>query len=357
MNSRYYLHRIALLPLLPNAVRNDIASVFERLRRIDEGRFLNFLQQQGLASMWDKMLESRDDEARVSSAFRSSLHQMRLRNTGAYLLQRHTLQQIRQILDQAEIPHVVFKGADIRERLYDEPAIRPAADIDVLVEDTHKHAAIKAFKAQGFTLHASATIVSHEVSLRKGDRSIDLHWDILRPGRTRNSMVEALLASRVDYQSHWGMSNEAALFVMLVHPVFAKYSTSVNAALMRNVDLARMLDNQSINWPQLIDLLLMSGLNTAAWTSLQWLQIVSGIQPPEALISAIRPGPARRKYLRTWLQQNLSSALLPTPLLIQLGLTLPAHDRFSDARRAVRRARQLKRSEQQDLENLLNKCK
>jgi hypothetical protein len=39
-------------------------------------------------------------------------------------------------------------------------------------------------------------------------------------------MTNTLLEARQDFGSHWGMSDEGSLFMMLVHPVFTKYSTT-----------------------------------------------------------------------------------------------------------------------------------
>lgn len=349
----YYLHRIALLPLLPDASPGDIGRACQHLDSTNETAFLNFLRQQGLAAMWDKMLEDNDSAQLVSNEFKASLHQTRLLTTGTYLLHHHHIQLIKTTLEQANISHVVYKGADIRERLYNEPALRPSADIDVLVHEQHKIAVIKAFKQQSFELCPSATIISHEVSLLKGGASIDLHWDILRPGRTRIPMANTLLESRIDYGSHWGMSNEATLFIMLVHPVFAKYGTAPNASLMRMVDMALLLAQNNINWQAVRLLLDKAGLKTAAWITLKWYQLLTDHPPPAEFTSAIKPGKLRQKYLNHWLEKNLSSALFEKPVYVQLGFTLPAHDSWKDAFRAVRRARELRYTQEADLNTLL----
>jgi len=353
----YHLHRTALRPLLPTATRADITRASQQLSTIGEEHFIHFLLQQGLASMWENKLEDENNAQLVSSEFKSALHQARLLSTGTYLLQRHSITLIKEILEQQDIPHVVYKGADVRERLYREPALRPSADIDVLVPETHKFAAIIAFKQQGFDLLPSATIISHEVSLVKGNAAIDLHWDILRPGRTRIPMANTLLESRVDYHSHWGMSNEASLFIMLVHPVFAKYGTAPNASLMRTVDMALLLANNNINWQTTHQLLDQAGLKTAAWITLKWYELLTDAQAPSEFMSSIRPGRLRQKHLNYWLEKNLSSRLFHAPVYVQAGFTLPAHDRWADAFRAVKQARKLKRSQEADLNAVLESTK
>ena len=315
--------------------------------------FTDFLCQQGLAPMWDKILESSNSTGPLPKKFKATLHQARLHATGAYLSQHHNLSLIKEALEEANVPHAVYKGADMRERLYEEPALRPAADIDILVPDSKKVAAINVLQRLGFEFSAAETNISHEANLNRGLTSIDLHWDILRQGRTRIPMVATLLETRKDYGSHWGMSNEASLFVMLVHPVFAKYGTAPQASLMRTVDLARLLAMGDVNWQAVVQLLSDAGLKTAAWVTVRWHEMLTHSKPPAEFIAAIEPGYLRQKYLSHWLEQDYSSGLLEKPICVQLGFTLPAHDKWSDAIRAVRRARELRRSQETDLKELL----
>ena len=69
---------------------------------------------------------------------------------------------------------------------------------------------------------------------------------------------------------------------------------------------------------------------------LEWLRLLTGRVPPEEFMQVIRPGKWRQRYLASWIAGNYSTRFLDRPLLIQLAFTLPAHDRFGDALRAVR---------------------
>ncbi len=352
-NDPYRLHRLALRPLLAETNQRDIADVCSQASVIGEKAFLAFLHHQGLAPLWHHMLQHSPSTSPFSEAFTEALRQSRLDATGLYLAQKSSLAAIKRVLDDVAIAHVVYKGAHTRERYYGEPALRPAADIDVLIPESAKIAAIRAFMRQGFAFCPKAEIISHEANLNKGVVAIDLHWDILRPGRTRIPIVDALLATRQDYGSHWGMSDASTLFILLVHPVFAKYTTTPQAALMRLVDLALVLRKPETDWTAVFQLLEITGLKTAAWTTLKWFEQLSGEMAPQGFSQRLQPGVIRRNYLGYWLDRNLASRLLERPLFVQLGFTLPAHDRPGDALRAVNRARILKRSRYSDLQSLL----
>jgi hypothetical protein len=339
----YSLHRSALAPLLPNAPDSALIQSCEHAVASGEADFISFLLQQGLAPLWDEQIARFDGSLPFSQEAITKLHESRLHTTANYLLQHHSLQLAKKTLDEAKVPHVITKGCHTRELYYDTPALRPAVDIDILIEPKDKITAIKAFQAQGFKFHGALENIAQDCSLIKGKTAIDLHWDILRPGRTRRPMVNALLDSRVDYESHWGMSHGATLFLMLVHPVFRKYSTTPHASLVRLVDLAQLLHRHPESADEAVPLLHMAGLATAGWITLTWLHLLTGDRQAKSLGARLKPGNLRRRYLHNWLATNRSTKLLQRPLWIHLGFTLPAHDKLKDAVRAVRQARRCKR--------------
>ncbi len=336
----YRLHRLALAPLLPTATGPTLVTTANGAVRSGESNFQDFLLEQGLAPLWDAAIGAHQAGLPFSTGLVARLRQARRQVTGHYLVQREGLCQIRDTLDRAGIPHVTFKGADTRQRYYEEPALRPAADIDILVAPQDRIAAIKALRRQGFACHTDPKNISHEASLVKKSITIDLHWDIMRPGRTRVPMVASLLATRLDCGRHWGMSDEGNLFLMLVHPVFTKYMTAPQASLVRLLDLVYLLGKQTPDWEQVCSWLAATGLKTCGWISLSWLRLLTGIEAEPAVLRGLKPGRLRARYLQQWLAHNWPARLRDHPLLVQAGFTLAAHDRAADAVAAVKGRRQ-----------------
>ena len=336
----YQLHRLALAPLLPAATGRTLATAARGAVRSGEPNFQDFLLEQGLAPLWDAAIGPHQVGLPLSTGLVERLRQARRRVAGHYLIQRERLCQIRDTLDRAGISHVTFKGADTRERYYEDPALRPAADIDILVAPQDRIAAIKALRRQGFAFHADPKNISHEASLVKKSTAIDLHWDIMRPGRTRVPMVASLLATRLDCGRHWGISDEGNLFVMLVHPVFTKYATAPQASLVRLLDLVYLLGTRAPDWDRVCSWLAATGLKTGGWISLSWLHLLTGIEAEQAVRRRLQPGRLRVRYLQHWLEQNWPGRLLDHPLLVRAGFTLAAHDRPADVFAAVKGQRQ-----------------
>jgi len=196
--------------------------------------------------------------------------------------------------------------------------------------------------------------ISHELTLNKGGIYIDLHWDIMRPGRTRIPMTETLLKTRIDFPSHWGLSSEASLFLMLAHPVFTKYSTTRYSSLIRIVDLTHWIEIKRLDWEQLYNWLEEAGMQTAAWITLVWLRQLTEVLTPGFFINKIKPGNLKSIYLKHWIKENYSSKLLEHPLWIQAAFTLPAHDNISDVIHAITNIIIAKQSASSDTESINN---
>ncbi len=294
--------------------------------------------------MWAKMLRQNNFDCQLSKTTREQLHASRIAATASYMLQSLALKKIRKTLDAADVPHVVFKGVHIREQIYTDPSSRPAQDIDLLVSKTQHVNAIRALMNAGFEFFPYAENISHEVTLADGKVMIDLHWDILRPGRTRTDMTDSLLETRKDFSTHWGLDNESTLFLMLVHPVFNKYATAPQSSLMRVVDLAQWIQFRQPEWSEVYFWLQLAGTRVAAWIMLEWLHQLTQIDHPPSFLQRIRPGRLRLHYLRYWITKDLSSRFAGNPFIIKTAFTLPAHDSPSDALHAVSSLIQEKRS-------------
>lgn len=331
----YKLHRLALLPLISKNPQEVFDTVWSAATAMDEKKLLDFILQQGIGPLWSEAI-TKCESALFSPNFADTMKEARLTAAGQYMWQHHSLKKIDNVFDAKAIPYAVFKGIHIRELIYNKPAVRPACDIDILVARPDKEKAIKSIVSAGYSFLPKEANISHEATLADSHVAIDQHWDIMRPGRTRRDMTDELLATRKKFAGYWGLSDEAALFVMLVHPVFTKYLNSPDGTLIRMVDLARWIELRQTDWDKVYYWLKHAGLLTAAWTTLEWLKILTGITPPAKFIEKIHPGILKTRYLRFWITQDYTNRFVATPIINKIAFTLPVHDTLSDAIRATR---------------------
>ena len=368
----YSLHKLALSPILSPSPQEEFKTLAKQIHEIGEQTFLEFLAQNMLTPLWHETLADHDALSLFSNDFTGKLKKASLIATGRYLQQQHSLNKVTEVLNTASIPYAVYKGAHTREIIYSNPAVRAADDIDILVSKTDKEKALQVFVKEGYELNLSAENISHEVTLSDSNAKIDLHWDILRPGRTRIDLTDELLSNKQQSTNnnllttnnqqqttnHYVLSNEAELFIMLIHPVITKYLTTPHASIVRVVDLLKWIQKNEIDWEQVFTWLDKAGLKTAAWINAYWLELLTGKTLPTTFVEYIKPSAVKGSYLRNWINKNYSTRFLDNPLLIKAGFTLPIHDSLSDALHAVRslqREKKIAQAETQKLESFMKR--
>ena len=73
-------------------------------------------------------------------------------------------------------------------------------------------------------------------------------------------------------------------------------------------------------------LLEKTGLSSAAWITLEYLNILTGVTPPESFLKQITPPAMKKWYLSKWIHQNIPGKFSNTPAIPKLFFTLLAHD-------------------------------
>lgn len=350
------MHRLALRILSPDMGGDAWRHIGNDAAKAGEGEFAAFLVEHGLSGYWHHVLVQAKS-AEFSPALIEVLGQRRLSDTAAYLGQKAALDDVRKSFESRGIVYAVIKGAHVRELVYPDPALRPAGDIDILVPAGARRAAFDALAAIDFSLQPNTENMSHEATFSNGIVDIDLHWDILRPGRTRIPVVEPMLARRQQCGGVWGLENSDATFLMLVHPAFAKYVCSPNMGLNRVADFALWVRNMPVDWDEVACRLEAAGLKTAAWTQLRWFCALLGPEAlplPSQFLNRICPGTVRAHYLDYWLRHDLPGRWLDKPNRIRAGFTLLLHDRPSDAVQAIRGLIKARRSNSDRFDAIAN---
>ena len=232
----------------------------------------------------------------------------------------------------------MIKGAASRLCLYDNPAIRACHDLDLLVRPDDRVRAASALAGAGFSLRPDPDNISRELVLSRGPVDVDLHWGLLREGRLRSDLTAAMLDRRRREAGLWMLDADDTLFVLLVHPVFAKHLAGWGMGLHRVVDVMLWLRTQPFDWPVVLGRLDEAGVRTAAWATLRWVQMLTEPDAPEelaAMLADLRPGPLRRAWLDHWLRRDLSERLSRLHWARLLAFSLFLHDTPRDSLRAL----------------------
>ena len=319
--SRLDTQRLALSAADPAAGREEL------LRALDEHgrRFVSFVVEHGLGPLWH--------ERTGREAFRDS----RMAAEASFAIQQPVLLEVDDALSAGGIEHALIKGAANRHLLYDNPALRACHDLDVLVRAEDRLRASAALMGVGFVPEPDARSIGHEVVLTRGPVDVDLHWGLLREGRLRGDVTPGMLSRRRRVGGAWMLSDDDGLFVLLVHPAFAKHLDSWEMGLHRVADLLEWLQRREFDWPTVRERLAENGVSSAAWATLRWVQLLAGTRVPPRLasmLSDLTPGVVRSRWLDHWLRADLPARTAGVHWLRLLAFSPFLHDTPRDALRA-----------------------
>jgi hypothetical protein len=351
-NKWFYIHKVALRPLIYPLDEQGIIDLFKSIESIGLERFFTFLRTQGLAQLWLQFLLNQESTPKEYEKHIIGFKKDALYIAADQLMQRVVLQTTHDAFKNAGVEYLVFKGAHLRHIIYTDPTHRTVCDIDVMVQEPQKLDAIKALLQNGFCAHHVAKNISVETSLVSKNVCIDLHWHFLRQGRTRINLNDYLFNQRQSFDGFQGLNNEAALLVALVHPSITEYVNGSASSLRRLVDIHRLMLRDNINWKSLVDTLDKSGVRSAAWASLVWLQILTGEVINESMMEKLKPGPLKSWWLRTWMTNDLNRKMNSHRWIIHIFFNLLLQDRISDAIRAVTTLWNTKKSAAQQMKEL-----
>ena len=319
--SRLDDYQSALLAAFPDVSRETL------VRTLDNGgsQFVSFVIDHGLGPQWHLRTE------------REEFHESRLAAEALFLAQEHALKDIDAALDKAGIEYAVIKGSANRLILYDNPAIRACHDLDLLVHPDDRVKAASALTESGFVAEPYARSISRELLLTRGEVNIDLHWALLREGRLRHEPIKEMLSRRSREGEIWTLSSDDEMFVLLVHPAFAKHLAGWDMGLHRVMDVVEWMRTQNFNWPAVCGRLEKDGARTAAWATLRWVELLSGphaLPHLDPMMSDVRPERLRRAWLNWWLRNDYPARTSGRHWVRLLGFTPFLHDKTGDAVRA-----------------------
>jgi len=293
-----------------------------------------FLAIQGIGAMW--LDAARQSGASTGDPRWAALRDIERGATALYMVQTTAVRDVA----AAQIRYAIMKGLAWRDQLYARPHVRLAADIDILVERAHLDAARARLHTLGFR-RAGDGQSAHEETWTRGSADVDLHWDLLAPGRVPVALASDMLGRRVTRNGVDGLCDEDMVALLLMHTAISKYVCCEHSALSRVVDLLRALRELPIDWRAVTATITACELRGAAWATAYWIDLLSAGHPdvrglPPATERGFMPGAWRRRYLEAWVRRDLPGRLESRfSTLVQIAFTLPMHDSLASAWRAV----------------------
>lgn len=144
-------------------------------------------------------------------------------------------------LHRAGIRACALKGVAYAKTLYPTPSERPMSDVDLMVPLADAASARAALAEVGFRPFAHTAVMHHAIALARGDLALDLHWNIIGPGRARIDLDAVWNRVSVDEDGLCQLEPADALTFHLIHLA----RNRLRLPLVNVVDAARLLERTS----------------------------------------------------------------------------------------------------------------
>ena len=192
---------------------------------------------------------------RVPATTRDALREDRTQSAAHALFLEFELTQIVETFRAHEVPLIVFKGIPLARQLFDDAALRPMVDIDVLVHTDDVTMSTDLLTQMGWKMPEGPQpfqIKACELTKEVFGALIylELHWTNQRKGEY-DLPEERLWQETTDTNDGTLFTSEMALFTLVLHA--ARHSFRPYRQL---VDIAHAVTrwNDSLNWDRVVDL-------------------------------------------------------------------------------------------------------
>lgn len=240
----------------------------------------------------------------------------------------HALQLIGKVLNGRQ--WLIWRGLHLGRAVYADPLERTGTDIDLLIPADGRDDVLHALTRAGFERIASVHTDTHSASLVGHHVAIDLHWHVLRPGRTRADLTPWCFEHVTHHASIPVLDSTATFVTLVLHTAITEHVTN---RLVRAVDIDRVSKLEDIDWDEARDRIRSSGLAAGAWAQLAWTRALFGTHTP--ITDSIAPSGLRRTYLQGWLAADPGALYERYPDLVRAAFSLALQDAPRDVARAL----------------------
>jgi len=307
---------------------DELATIVER---VGAPKFLQQTKQHGLAPLWFERIGQNTPDTPVFQKVLPALRQERISNIGTSAIRLAHAKQVQQNLFASNIPSVIFKGMHLSLAVYPESALRPSADIDILIPSNLKKQATHSLLKTGAKFEPTANTIDYQCAFHLEQQEVDLHWHLVRQGRVTAESNQIMLQNPTKIDGLIVPNDTAALFAMLTHPLLSTRPGAQDSKLVRLIDLAFWLRQRQPDMGSISGILERTGTQPVAWLMNEWLKRVTHEELSLPFPARLIPSKRKQKWLARWLPGENSRIGYNNGLAVQLGYRTALHNSIGSA--------------------------
>jgi hypothetical protein len=288
---------------------------------IDWGALVRDAQIEGVASILYDLVRGQALVPReTEETLRLAYYETARRN----LIRFHEVETVIARCNQRSIPVIVLKGAAFAETVYENIALRPMVDVDLLIREDDLPEALDVLTSMGYQrdenagFSSLADVHANEITVRKPkvrESTIELHWSLFWFPFYQQTVPmpwfwETRRAVTLRETPAWGLGLEAQIIHVCGH-LLHHQATEDTYRLLWLYDIASLIHRYQadIDWDVLMDYGLRFNLVLPIRSVLMRVHELWNPPIPQVVIDQVKGWQAPEDELRahTWLQRVGSS--------------------------------------------------
>ncbi len=283
----------------------------------------------GLAPLLYYNLHRSDHEHPIPQPIMDQLHDIYYGNLARNLLLYDESSRVLKSFEEKGIPVVALKGIVLAEFIYKNVALRPMADVDLLVQKRNLSEITKTLFELGFEIlpqEKRATIkymneshfVKHQENIKHlPSLIINIHWDLTAPARFKGAtkintqqMISKARPGKVAWSNILVMAPEDQILWVIYHATFQHPFIG----LLQLCDVAELikLKENELDWQSLVKTSRNGRIATATYYFLSSSKRLLGAPIPGWVLKALAPNLLKRHLLNILLVKSGFLTKCPT---------------------------------------------
>lgn len=287
---------------------------------LDWDYLLQIGKAHGLAPLLYYHLHRIDHEHRITQSIIDQLHNIYYSNLARNILLHDELSRILKSFEEKEIPVVALKGIALAELVYKNVALRPMADVDLLVQKRNLSETMKTLFKLGFEILPQekrvtikymneSHLVKHQENLHLPILIINIHWDLTAPARFKGTtkintqqMISRARPGKVAYSNILFMAPEDQILWVIYHATFQHPFIG----LLQLCDVAELikLNENELDWKSLVRRAKNERIATATYYLLSSAKKLLGAPVPNWVPQTLAPNLLKRGLLNILLVES-----------------------------------------------------
>jgi len=278
---------------------DDPAARLARLRAYSTQDWVSVLeeaQRHGVLPLLAGRMLRMEPDLVLAKQVQQRLQTVRLQAASLNLRLYHKLGQILQRMHAAAIPVIVLKGAHLAELVYEDIAMRPMGDVDLMVQKKDLERSYALIEEMGYQaqrrFRLERMVKEHHhlpPLLSNNGPVVEVHWNIAYPGHTLKVDLDGLWQRAQEAQIEGAPARVLSAEDLLVHLCLHLFQDHLAAGLKRLYDIGQTVEAYpSIDWDRIMAITHQWGGEHGGYMALRLAVDLLGAHVPPAVLSRFR---------------------------------------------------------------------